>query len=109
MAVSFGVTSTGGYGVLNSLNVRNSAETAECRDELGKVTDMTAYSVTKEASFESVYDGDDPDPGTSVTIGSVTGILTSSEVRESNTDYKRISGTVILKDSATVVGYSEGT
>lgn len=109
MAVSFGVTSTGGYGVLNSMNMRYTTETAECREELGKVTDMIGYSVTKEASFEAVWNGSDPVAGASVTIGPITGILTSAEVRESNTDYKRISGTVQTKDAATVVAYSAGT
>lgn len=108
MATSFGVTSTGGYGVLQSVTTRSTAEIAEARSALGAVTDQKAYSHTKEVSFEAVYSGSDPAvAGTLLTIGGITnGVITSSETRETNTDYKRISCTVQKKDSATCVAQS---
>ena len=107
MAVTFGVTSTGGYGVLNTLSETQTAEIAECRNALGKVTDQKAYSKTLEATSEGVFNGDSlAGAGTSLKIGSVTGLITSQQKSESNTDYQRISVTVQKKDAASQAAYS---
>jgi len=107
MALSFGVTSTGGYGVLQSLSESSTAEIAEARDENGKVTDQKAYSKTNEATAEGIFDGDSvADAGASLTVGSLTGLITSVSKTESNTDYKRVSVTIQKKDAATQSAYS---
>lgn len=104
----FGVTSTGGYGVLQSLQETESVEIAEGRDADGKVTDQKAYSKTSEAQSEGLFDTGDSvaGAGTSLTIGSLTGLITNKQVSEENTGYKKISVTVQKKDSATQVAYS---
>jgi hypothetical protein len=107
MALSFGVTSTGGYGVLQSLSETQTAEIADARDATGKVTDQQAYSKTAEATAEGLFNGDSlGGAGTSLTIGSVVGLITNQSITETNTDYKRVSVTVQKKDSATQVALS---
>ena len=107
MALSFGVTSTGGYGVLQSLSETGTPEIAEARNAGGKVTDQKAYSITKEATAEGIFDGDTiADPGTSLAVGNVTGLITNVSTTESNTDYKRVSVTVQKKDNATQAAYA---
>ena len=107
MALSFGVTSTGGYGVLQSLSETETAEIADARDESGKVTDQKAYSKTSEATAEGIFNGDSlGGAGTSLTIGSVTGLITNQGIAESNTGYKTVSVSIQKKDSATQVAYS---
>ena len=107
MGKSFGVTSTGGYGVLQELSENAKADKAEARDATGKVTDEKAYSVTKTASAVGVFDGDTPaEAGTSLTIGGLTGLITDVGTQEKNTDYKRINVAIEKKDSSTQVAYS---
>ena len=107
MALSFGVTSSGGYGVLNSLTETYTSEIAEARNKLGKVTDQQAYSVTSEATAEGLFNGDSlASAGTSLTIGSVTGLITNLSKTQTNTDYQKVSVTVSKKDAATQTGYS---
>lgn len=107
MTRSFGVTSTGGYGVAQSVKKQTTAEIAEARDALGKVTDQVAYSKTTEVTQEFIYDGTDPDEaGDSVTIAGVTGLITNSSTDEENTGYKKGSVTIQKKDSATQEAYS---
>lgn len=111
MAKQFGVTSTGGYGVLQEVTKASSAEIAEARSSVGKVTDEQAYSRTLTANATFVSDGgtgetDGNKAGTSLTIGGVTGLITSDEVTESNVDYKRGTVAIQKKDAATQVAYS---
>jgi hypothetical protein len=107
MALSFGVTSTGGYGVLQSLTYTQTAEIAEARNAYGRVTSQEAYSKTREATAEGLFNEDVLDgAGASLTVGSVTGLITNQSLTEANTDYKRVSVTVQVKDSATQTAYS---
>lgn len=103
----FGVTSTGGYGILQSLSETETAEIAEGRSALGKVTDQKAYSKTVEATAEGLFNGDTlGGAGTSLQIGSVTGLITNQSKGQTNTGYQTISATVQKKDAATQVAYS---
>lgn len=107
MALVFGVTSTGGYGVLQSLTETQTAEVAEARNESGKVTDQIAYSKTHEVTAEGLFNGDTlGGAGSSLTAGSLTGLILSQTVSETNTGYKTVSVTIQKKDSATQVAYS---
>jgi hypothetical protein len=107
MSLTFGVSATGGYGVLQSVTYTGNAEIAEARGTTGKVTDQLAYSITKEESFEGLFDGDTiANPGTSLTVDDVTGLITTVTKSQTNTDYQRVSGTVQKKDAATQVAYS---
>ena len=82
MALSFGVTSTGGYGVLDSVSINETAEVAEARDENGAVTDQKAYSKTVEATLEGYFDGDSlAGAGTLMTAAGITnGVVTAESV-----------------------------
>ena len=110
MAKSFGVTSTGGYGILQSLSESSAAEKAEVRGADGKVTDEIAYSRTDQATAEFVCDSGTAEnafaAGTSLTIGALTALIASVNVDESNTDFQRGSVTIEKKDAATQVAYS---
>ncbi len=107
MPLTFGVTSTGGYGVLQSVNKTSTAEIAEARDQVGKVTNQKAYSKTNEATAEGVFDGDTlADAGAELTVGDVIGLITNVSKSESNTDFQRVSVTVQKKDAATLSAYS---
>lgn len=105
---SFGVVSTGGglsASLLQSLTENATAEIAEARDENGAVTDQIAYSRETTASLEAIFDTGDtlPAAGASVTIGTVTGLVTSVGSQEKNTGYKSCTIEVAKKDSATQV------
>ena len=110
MAPSFGVTSTGGYGVLQEVSRGSSAEKAEVRSAAGKVTNEQAYSVTHRANANFVVDGetgtDGNNAGISITIGSLTALITDNETTEVNTDYKRGTVSIEKKDAATQVAYA---
>lgn len=107
MSLSFGVTSTGGYGVLQTLSETQTPEIVEARNAAGKVTNMKAYSKTFEATAEGLFNGDTlGGAGAQLTIGSVTGLITNQQKSEENTGYQRISVTVQTKDSADLEVYS---
>jgi hypothetical protein len=111
MAKTFGVTSSGGYGILQTVTQGSTAEKAQARGTTGKVEDAKAYSVTHTATAEFVADTvTNPDDfsaaGTSLTIGDVTGLITSVEVTESNTDYVQGTVSIEVADGATQVAYS---
>lgn len=110
MAKTFGVTGGGAYGVLQSVSESSTAEKAEARDKDGKVTDEIAYSRTSQATAEFVCDtatAENPfAAGTSITIGTLTALITSVNVDQSNTDFERGSVTIEKKDAATQVAYS---
>lgn len=107
MSLSFGVTSTGGYGVLQSVNTTSSAEIAEARNAVGKVTDQHAYSKTNEVSAEALFNGETlAEAGAELTVGGLAGLITNISKSESNTDFQRVSVTVQKKDAATLSAYS---
>jgi hypothetical protein len=109
-SVSFGVD-TVTFGVAQSVTINGSAEIAEARDENGAVICQKAYSKTMEATVECLCAAGStpPNPGTSATIGSVTGLVTASSITKSNTEFTKISITVQIKDSATQVPLGSGT
>lgn len=107
MAQSFGVTSTGGVGILQSVNKTSTSEFAEVRDEDGKVINTKSYSKSDEVTAEGVFDGDSiPTVGSELTIGGITGLVTSVSEIESNTDFKRVSVTIKLSDASDLEEYS---
>jgi len=107
MALSFGVTSTGGYGVLQSVNTTSSAEISDARNEVGKVTDQHAYSKTNEVSAEALFNGEAlAEAGAELTVGGLAGLITNISKSESNTDFQRVSVTIQKKDAATLSAYS---
>jgi hypothetical protein len=112
MARSFGVLTSGKAGftasLLQSVRENTTAEIAEARDSIGKVTDQKAYSIEATGELEAILDSSDtlPGAGTSVTVGAVTGLITSVGSEETNTGYKSCNVAVSKKDAATQVAYS---
>lgn len=107
MSLSFGVTSTGGYGVLQSATKTSTAEIADARNAEGKVTDQKAYSKTNEVSAEALFNGETlAEAGAELTVGGLAGLITNISKSESNTDFQRVSVTVQKKDAATLSAYS---
>ena len=100
-SVSFGVD-TVTFGVAQSVTINGSAEIAEARNENGAVVYQKAYSKTIEVTVECLCTAGStpPDPGTSATIGSITGLVTASSVTKSNTEFTKMSITIQIKDSA---------
>jgi len=107
---TFGVTSTGGYGMLQNFSKSSSAEIAEARDENGLATDEQAYSRDIEYSSEGIFDGDTVlEAGAAITMGSETVLIRNVSENETNTGYKRVSVTAGVKDSATQVALAART
>lgn len=107
MATSFGVSSTGGYGYLQTVNTATNAEIASVRDTDGKIVEEKAYSRAKEVSFEAVLNGETlAEAGASLTVGDLTGLITTIAVAESATDFQRVSATIRKTDAATQTQYS---
>lgn len=100
----FGVTSdvTGLAGglIANTISFTKNVETAEARNEKGQITDIAAYSKSEEISVNGVYVGSGIEPGTTVTIGSKTYLVTNSTKNESNTAFQEGSITARSADSA---------
>lgn len=102
----FGVTSTvGGLSqglIANSLSFTKNVETAEARNEKGQVIDIAAYSKSEEVSVDGLFVGSGIEPGTTVTIGEKSYLVTTSTKNESNSDFQQGSITARTADSATL-------
>ena len=111
-SVEFGVGVNRTIGVVQSETNNNSAETAEARDENGKVFVQKAYSKSSERTFEAIFlaGTTPPTAGSVITIGSGndawTGIVTAANITRANTDFTKISTTASHKDAAVLVAYS---
>jgi hypothetical protein len=114
MARVFGVVSTVDgvtASLLQSIQSGSQATLAEARAADGKVTDMIAYSVTQTANCEIVVDDSDtefPAAGTSITVGSVTGLVDNVQYSETNTGYKSATVSITTADAALLEEY-DGT
>lgn len=107
MALTFAITSTGGYGVLQSVEKTETADIADARGADGKVTDSKAYSKTTTVKADGLFNGDSlGGAGTSLTVATVTGLIKTITKSESNTDYQKVSVEIEKKDSATQVALS---
>ena len=108
-SVEFGVGVNRTIGVVQSETNNNSAETAEARDENGKVFVQKAYSKATERTFEAIFlaGTTPPTAGSVITIdGSWTGIVTAANITRANTDFTKISITASHKDDAALVAYA---
>lgn len=107
MSRVFGVTSTGGYGILQELTEGSTAEKAQARGTTGKVEAEIAYSVTRTASARGIFNGTGPGTaGTALTIGSLSGLITDAGITESNTGYKEVNAAIEKADNSSQTGYS---
>ncbi|WP_337748037.1 hypothetical protein [Victivallis vadensis] len=108
--LTFGVEKVPALGILQNKNINNSAEIAEARGEDGKVIEQRAYSVSGERQYESLMvKATNPQPkiGTILTDGEWTGLITSLNETQSNTEYRKYSVTAQKKDAAALIPYAE--
>lgn len=115
MARSFGVISIVSGGstaiadiIAESVTVSESVETAQARDESGKVIDFQAYSKTKTLTINGLLNVTTPtiEAGSVIVISGGTFLVTSAEQVESNTDFVRYNLTVTSSDDCVPVAYS---
>lgn len=94
--------------VANSVSSATSVETATARNEMGKVTDIQAYSKTTTVTIRGLLDAAAPGvvAGSTVTIPAGTFLVTNAEVSETNTNFTEYSITATMMDSASIVVYS---
>ena len=91
----FGVTSNvSGLAagiVVNSISHSDNTETAEARDEKGRVIDIAVYGGGDEISVDGLVVGDGVAAGSIVNIGGKNYIVTSTSKNESNTAFQTAS------------------
>ena len=106
MAVTFGVTSTADNIVLTDFTSGSNAEIAEARDQNGAITNLHAYSVGKTVTAAGFLSGSGtvPQAGSTITAGSISYLVESSELVESNTDFQKVNLSLRTADSATLSG-----
>ena len=94
--------------VVNGVTKSNSVETAQARDESGKVTDFQAYSKTITLTIRGLLDASAPsvDAGSVIVISGSTCLVTSAEITESNTSFVEYSITATTSDGCVPVAYS---
>lgn len=101
---TFGITSTlGTLGdglIANNITFNKNVETAEARNVSGEIIDIASYSKSTEITIDGLYVGDGVEPGTTVTIGGVDYLVTSSSKTEANTDFQTASITARTADNA---------
>ena len=104
----FGVTSelSGFTGfIANSFSSNETAETAEARDEKGKLLDLAPYSKSKEITLEALIttESNAAAVGSKVSIGGVDALVAGINKQESNTDFQRATLTLRQGDDDTVI------
>lgn len=105
-ARSFGITSSvSGLSqglIANSLSFNESVESAQARNEKGEIIDIAAFSKQKTVDVNGVYVGTGVQPGTIVTIGGQSYLVTSSTKSENNTTFQQGSISCRNADNATL-------
>lgn len=94
--------------VAESVNTAESVETATARNEVGKVTDVLAYSKTKTLTINGLLNVSAPTvtAGSTIVISGGTFLVTNAELVESNTDFVRYNLTVTSSDDCVPIAYS---
>ena len=90
---------TGGI-LINSLSFEDSAETAEARDDKGRVVDLAAYSRQQSVTIQGLMDtakGTLATAGSKLTLDGKDWIIESVSKQQSNQDFVRL--TVVAKSS----------
>lgn len=93
--------------VVNGVTKSNTVETAQARDESGKVINHQAYSKTTTFTIRGLLDASAPsvDAGSVVVISGSTCLITSAELTESNTAFVEYSITATISDDCVPVAY----
>ncbi len=106
--VQFGVGYNATYGIVQKVDIDETAEVAEARNELGKVVARKAYSKTKTINMEALFQTGVtlPGVGETATYESETYLVTSVKTTRSNTEFTTLSFTLEKKDASTDAAYS---
>lgn len=99
---------TGGI-LINSLSFEDSAQTAEARDDKGRVVDLAAYSRQQSVTIQGLMDtakGTLATAGSKLTLDGKDWIIESVSKQESNQDFVRLTVTAKTSDNAiiTIIG-----
>ena len=99
---------TGGI-LINSLSFEDSAETAEARDDKGRVVDLAAYSRQQSVTIQGLMDtakGTLATAGSKLTLDGKDWIIESVSKQQSNQDFVRLTVTAKSSDNAiiTIIG-----
>lgn len=76
--------------VVNSINHNFNTETAEARDQAGRIIDIAVYGESEEISIDGLTttDGDQVKAGSIISLGSKNYLVTSVSNNESNTAFE---------------------
>lgn len=79
--------------VVNSINHNHNTESAEARDQAGRIIDIAVYGQSEEISLDGLTttDGNQVTAGDIVTIGNKNYLVTSVSNNESNTAFETAS------------------
>ena len=93
----FGVTSdVAGLSagcIVNSITHNFNSDTAQARDEKGRLIDLAAYGENEEISIEGLTTGSGVSNGSVITIGGKNYLVTSTSTTENNTAFQTQSVT----------------
>lgn len=79
--------------IVNSITHNFNSDTAEARDEKGRLIDLAAYGENEEISIEGLTTGNGVSNGSVITIGDKNYLVTSTSQTENNTSFQTQSVT----------------
>ena len=91
--------------MINSLDFNETVETAQARDELGRIVDIAAYSNAKTVSIQGLMDtakGSAATAGSIITLDGKQWLIDSVAKRESNTGFVELTISGRTADSAQI-------
>ncbi len=91
--------------MINSLDFNETVETAQARDELGRIVDIAAYSNAKTVSIQGLMDtakGSVATAGSIITLDGKQWLIDSVAKRESNTGFVELTISARTADNAQI-------
>lgn len=98
--------------MINSLDFNQTVETAQARDELGRIVDIAAYSNAKTVSIQGLMDtakGAVATAGSIITLDGKQWLIDSVAKRESNTGFVELTISARTADNAQIYVPSESS
>lgn len=91
--------------MINSLDFSETVQTAEARDELGRITDIASYSNSKTVSIQGLMDtakGSVATAGSIITLDGKQWLIDNVSKRESNTGFVELTISARTADNAQI-------
>lgn len=103
--LKFGCTTTGTWGVFNSVSNKSNVEIAQADGELGQAIEERAYSQNKEVQIDGLVkaSGTIPDSGEILTLGTDTYLVKSSDLNQKNKENQTFSVNGSHRDSSNLI------